>query len=69
MIVSPAAGIFTPAGDWRGQGEGPIEVGGLIGMIGDVEVRSLFAGHVMGLIAVDGERVTASQPIAWLRTT
>jgi len=68
MIVSPAAGVFTPAGEWRERGEGPIEVGGLIGTIGDVEVRSLFAGHVMGLIAVDGERVTASQPIAWLRT-
>ena len=37
-------------------------------MIGDVEVRSRFAGRVMGLIAVDGERVTTSQPIAWLRT-
>jgi hypothetical protein len=45
-----------------------IEVGGLIGHIGVVEVRSAFEGHVMGLIAVDGERVTASQPIAWLRT-
>ena len=68
MIVSPAAGIFTPAEEWATRGEGPIEVGGLIGHIGNVEVRSLFDGHVMALIAVDGERVTASQPIAWLRT-
>jgi [acyl-carrier-protein] S-malonyltransferase len=68
MVVSPAAGIFTPSDEWRDTHEGPIEVGGLLGHIGDVEVRSLFAGHVMGLIAVDGERVTTSQPIAWLRT-
>ena len=68
MVVSPAAGVFTPADEWRDRHEGPIEVGGLLGHIGDVEVRSLFAGHVMGLIAVDGERVTTSQPIAWLRT-
>jgi [acyl-carrier-protein] S-malonyltransferase len=45
-----------------------LEVGDLVGTIGDVEVRSLFAGTLMGLIASDGERVTASQPIAWLRT-
>jgi [acyl-carrier-protein] S-malonyltransferase len=68
MVVSPAAGVFTPAEPWRTRPEGSIEVGGLLGTIGDVEVRSFFAGQVMGLIAVDGERVTTSQPIAWLRT-
>src|SRR3954468_45910 len=64
MIVSPAAGVFTPSVEWATRREGRIEVGGLIGTIGEVEVRSLFDGHVMALIAVDGERVTASQPIA-----
>ena len=68
MIVSPAAGIFAPADRWRADAHGTVEVGELLGTIGDVEVRSLFAGHVMGFIAVDGERVTTSQPIAWLRT-
>jgi [acyl-carrier-protein] S-malonyltransferase len=68
MIVSPAAGVFSPSDRWRESPEGLIEVGDVLGSIGDVEVRSLFAGRVMGLIAVDGERVTASQPIAWLRT-
>jgi [acyl-carrier-protein] S-malonyltransferase len=68
MVVSPAAGVFSPADPWRATPEGRIEVGDLLGTIGAVEVRSLFAGHVMGLIAKDGERVTASQPIAWLRT-
>ena len=46
-----------------------LEVGDLVGTIGATEVRSLFAGTVMGFIAVDGERVMASQPIAWLRTS
>jgi len=69
MVVSPAAGIFVPAEPWRSDPHGVAEVGDLLGMIGEVEVRSLFAGQVMGFIAVDGERVTASQPIAWLRTS
>jgi [acyl-carrier-protein] S-malonyltransferase len=68
MVVSPAAGIFTPTEPWRTSPHGTVEVGDLLGTIGDVEVRSRFAGQVMGFIAVDGERVTASQPIAWLRT-
>jgi [acyl-carrier-protein] S-malonyltransferase len=59
MVVSPAAGIFAPAEPWRSTPN----------TIGEVEVRSLFAGQVMAFIAVDGERVTASQPIAWLRTS
>jgi [acyl-carrier-protein] S-malonyltransferase len=31
-------------------------------------VRSPFAGLLQSYIAVDGERVTHRQPIAWLRT-
>lgn len=67
MVVSPAAGVFVPAERWQSTTEGHIEVGDVLGTIGTVEVRSLFAGHVMGFIAKDGERVTTSQPIAWLR--
>jgi [acyl-carrier-protein] S-malonyltransferase len=64
MVVSPAAGIFQPvAAATAGAG---IAVGGLMGHIGDVEVRSSFAGQISGMIAVAGERVTAAQPIAWL---
>ena len=69
MVVSPAAGVFTPDARWAGSGSGArVEVGELLGTVGAVEVRSLFAGVVQGFIAVDGERVTSSQPIAWLRT-
>ena len=45
-----------------------IQAGTVVGRVGDHEVRSPFGGSVMGLIAVDGERVAVSQPIAWLRT-
>ncbi|MYG99293.1 MAG: ACP S-malonyltransferase [Acidimicrobiaceae bacterium] len=66
LVVSPANGVFQP-------GEGitagaPVGVGHLIGLVGDHEVRSPFAGELMGILALEGERVTASQPIAWLRT-
>jgi [acyl-carrier-protein] S-malonyltransferase len=66
LVVSPAAGVFTPdptiaPGD-------VIQAGAVVGRVGEHEVRSPFGGSVMGLIAVDGERVTVSQPIAWLRT-
>jgi [acyl-carrier-protein] S-malonyltransferase len=39
-----------------------------MGKVGNLEVRSPFAGEIMGFLAVEGERVTSSQPIAWLRT-
>jgi [acyl-carrier-protein] S-malonyltransferase len=66
LVVSPAAGVFTPD-PAIGPGE-MIQAGAIVGRVGDHEVRSPFGGSVMGLIAVDGERVTVSQPIAWLRT-
>jgi len=66
LVVSPAAGVFTPIGNI---GEGTaIDVGSLIGTVGEAEVRSPFAGIVQAYIAVEGERVTPRQPIAWLRT-
>ena len=66
LVVSPAAGVFTPA---AGIGDGvSIDVGTVLGHVGDHEVRSPFAGVLQSYIAVDTERVTARQPIAWLRT-
>ena len=67
LVVSPCAGIFTPSNDHlSGQN---IHTGFLLGHVNDTEVRSPFSGELQGLLAVDGERVTSSQPIAWLRTT
>ena len=66
LVVSPAAGVFTPA---PGLTDGTtIEVGTVLGHVGEHEVRSPFAGTLQSYIAVDTERVTARQPIAWLRT-
>ncbi len=66
LVVSPAAGIFTPVAD---MGEGStIAVGTVVGHVGEVEVRSPFAGVLQSFIALDTERVTNRQPIAWLRT-
>jgi len=65
MIVSPAAGVFLPTTAAR-QGS-RIEAGEVLGVVADEEVRSPFAGSLEGFLAVEGERVTSRQPIAWLR--
>jgi [acyl-carrier-protein] S-malonyltransferase len=83
LVISPCAGIFelaTPAG---GAGpvavEAPalgaplqaagsvVQIGDLLGFVSGTEVRSPFAGELMGLLAHPGERVQTGQPIAWLR--
>jgi [acyl-carrier-protein] S-malonyltransferase len=66
LVVSPAAGVFTPVGDLTGGS--PITVGQVLGTVSGHEVRSPFTGLLQAYIAVEGERVTARQPIAWLRT-
>jgi len=67
VVVSPAAGVFTPTGDVAEGSQ--ISVGTLLGHVSQAEVRSPFAGLLQSYIAVDGERVTLRQPIAWLRTS
>jgi len=67
LVVSPCAGVFVPIEqDLTGK---LIHAGFLLGHVNETEVRSAFAGEIQGFLAVDGERVTASQPIAWLRTS
>jgi [acyl-carrier-protein] S-malonyltransferase len=66
LVVSPAAGVFTPAADvTEGQ---HIERGRIVGHVAGHEVRSPFRGTVKGLLAVAGERLTRSQPVAWLHS-
>jgi len=67
LVVSPCAGIFSPNPDLGDQAV--LRVGDLVGTVADEDVRSPFAGVVMGMMAVNGERVTSRQPIAWLRAT
>jgi [acyl-carrier-protein] S-malonyltransferase len=66
LVVSPAAGVFSPSAEIKTGTR--ISVGQVIGHVGDTEVRSSFDGIVQSFIAVEGERVTSHQPIAWLRT-
>lgn len=65
LVVSPAAGVFTP--DPAIEDGTQVARGTVLGTVGDVDVRSAFAGEVQGFLALVGERVTARQPIAWLR--
>ena len=69
-MVSPATGVFAPApaSDAAGAEGEVVDVGGLLGTVGDVEVRSPFRGWLMGMLALPGERITAGQPVAWLRS-
>ncbi len=66
LVVSPAAGVFTPLSHIADGAM--ITVGTVLGHVGDAEVRSPFAGILQSYIAVNGERITLRQPIAWLRT-
>ena len=67
LVVSPSVGVFAPV---EQELTGTIiEAGRLLGHVSGHEVRSPFAGEIQGFLAVEGERVTASQPIAWLRTS
>lgn len=65
LVVSPAAGVFVP--DPSVENGSQITRGTVLGTVGDVSVHSAFAGEIQGFLALDGERVTARQPIAWLR--
>jgi len=67
LVVSPAAGVFQPTED--NLLDTGVPAGQLLGHVGETEVRTPWAGMIMGFLAVEGERVTASQPIAWLRTS
>ncbi len=67
LVVSPLAGVFT-----RAEGSSDdmfITQGDLVGHVGSTEVRSPFAGQIKGFLALEGERVTSSQPLAWLQVT
>jgi len=67
LVVSPTAGLFRPVSDLEiGQ---KVSNGELLGYVGTVEIHSPFSGELMGWIAVTEERLTASQPVAWLRVT
>lgn len=67
LVVSPATGVFDPTAELCAGTR--IAAGQLVGTVGAHEVRSPFSGSLEGMLAFAGERVTTSQPIAWLRTS
>lgn len=82
LVVSPGTGLFQPVDELvsvtpgvRGApGRDPdappaghVEVGALIGHVGDREIRSAFAGMLEGVLVLPGERVVTGQPVAWVR--
>lgn len=71
LVIAHSTGIFQPAeGREATPTEGElVDVGALIGVVGDEEVRSPFAGLLMGTLVLPGERVSAGQPVAWLRAS
>ncbi|CAI8308941.1 MAG: Malonyl CoA-acyl carrier protein transacylase [Acidimicrobiales bacterium AG-410-I20] len=64
LVVSPSSGVFTPNNDLKIGN--PVNAGDLLGTVGVEEIRSSFTGILQGWLAVDTERVSTSQPIAWL---
>lgn len=69
VVISPGAGIFQPVDDLDLHIGSSVEVGTLLGTVGDSEVRSPFAGRLEGALARPGERVQTGQPIAWLHAS
>jgi [acyl-carrier-protein] S-malonyltransferase len=63
LVVSPGSGLFTPGEVAEGTAVDACDV---IGRVGETEIRTPFAGSLMGLLALSGERISASQPVAWL---
>ena len=80
VVVSPSSGIFSPESSLQAPGTGllpgtdggsdessAVDVGELVGRVGVSEVRTPFAGQVIGWLAADGERVQEGQPLVWLQ--
>ena len=80
VVISPSAGLFSPVPGLRAPGPGTLSpagadsgddhvvaVGDLLGTVGSTDVRTPFAGVVVGLLVHPGERVAAGEPVAWLR--
>ena len=67
MIVSPAAGVYAPAEVEHGLITAGTTIGFVLAGGSSVPVISPFDGHLVAIDAVDGERLTRHQRIAWLR--
>ncbi len=80
LVISPSAGVFTVTGDLAGRAPHPLDptagtsepsnvnVGSVLGIVAETEVRTPFAGNLIRWLAVPGERVASGQPLAWIRS-
>jgi hypothetical protein len=71
LIVAPSTGVFRPlVGEVQKPGHA-IERGDIVGEVRSLNVctviRSPFAGVLIDVLAVAGERLRPGQPVAWLR--
>ena len=67
VVVSPVAGVFTPLLEQPvtvavGSPLGYVQAGSDV-----ITVTSPFAGEVVAVVAVEGERLEPYQRVAWLR--
>jgi biotin carboxyl carrier protein len=72
IIVAPAVGVFHRLdGDGRTKDGDLIDRGDVVGNVQSLgtttPVRSPFEGFLVGMLALDGERVRPGQPVAWVR--
>jgi len=76
LIVSSAIGRFKPADHLTevlptltgvSNHSIAIKAGDIIGWSGKAEIRTPFSGILQGILVLEGERVAAGQPVAWLR--
>jgi [acyl-carrier-protein] S-malonyltransferase len=65
LVVTPVAGTFR--GERSLQRDDPVHAGDVLGEVSGTPIRSGFTGHFGGLLALDGQRMTPSEPVAWLR--
>jgi biotin carboxyl carrier protein len=71
LIVAPAVGRFrltavAYTGAYVDEGQ---QIGVVEGPSTLAAVRSPFSGRLMGVLAHEGERLRAGQPVAWLRAS
>ena len=64
LVVTTSTGVFRRS-TAHGLGD-PVAPGDEVGTVGGEPVRSAFGGRFAGFLAIEGERVTPSQPVAWL---
>lgn len=74
LVLSPVTGRFVVDGDGHAgpAAAGDIvlagaSVGAVVGSGQRTPVTTAFAGVLVGLLAIEGERVREGQPIAWMR--